>query len=158
MSERYWYQDGGTVFGIVLVTAFIGFLGYSFRQKAQEEARPYVIPDVAANINQPLFGSPSLVVTVWHTHTGVLRNGRLTVSTSGELVETRSGLHSQSHSFEVWEPNRDRAVTLTFPLKHFDATREIPISFTLIGQGIKPFTYSDAWLGNTWKSNKKASP
>lgn len=158
MSERYWYQDGGTVFGIVLVTAFIGFLGYSFYQKAQEEARPYVIPKVVASLNQPLLGPPSLAVTVWHEHPGVLRNGRLTVSTSGEMVETGSGLHSQSHSFEIWEPNRDRAVKLTFPLKHFDPTREIPISFMLMGNGIKPFSSSDSWLGDNWKSNKKASP
>lgn len=158
MSERYWYQDGGTVFGIVLATAFIGFLGYSFQQKAQEGARPYVIPHVAGSINQPLFGSPSLIITVWHEHTGVLRNGRLTVTTSGEMVESGSGLNSQSHSFEVWEPNRDHTVTLTFPLKHFDATREIPVSFTLIGSGIKPFAYSDSWLGAAWKSNKKTSP
>ena len=151
MSERYWYQDGGTV----LVIAVVGFLGYCFLQKA---ATPYVVPSITGHVDQPLFGSPSLIITIWHEHTGVLRNGRLTASVSGEMVETRSGLNSQSHSFEVWEPNRDRAVTLTFPLKHFDPERDIPISITLVGKDIQPYMFKDIWLGDMWASNPKTNP
>lgn len=154
MSERYWYQDGWVVLGIVFVVVF----GWGVYRQSAEDSKPQVIPNIVGSMNHPLFGSPTLVITLWHDHTGVLRNGRLMVSVDGKQVEGRSGLDTQFHSFEVWQPNRENAVTLKFPIKNFDPTKEIPISYSLIGHGIKPFRYSNAWLGDTWKSNQRSSP
>ncbi len=69
MSEKYWYQDGATVFRIILFGAVVMFFYYSFRQKVVEEAQPRVILDVTGRIEQPFLGSPALVITVWHQHT-----------------------------------------------------------------------------------------
>jgi len=152
-SERAWYQNGWVVLCIVAVIVGFGIPLYDEWQKSQ---RIYVIPHLRGRVHQPMFGDPDFVVTVWHQHTGNLRNGYVEVTIQGDMAGSSDGTESAVHSFEVWEPNRENSVTLTLPLSHFDATQEIPFKLELRGRDMRPFAYTDAWLGNTWKSNLEA--
>jgi hypothetical protein len=145
MSEKHWYQDGGVVLFIVFIG---GIFGFSFYAQHVEQSTPLVVPRITGRLEQPaFFGSPSLEVTVWHHHTGNLRNGTLKVRLNGEDLKV--------HSYEMWQPNEAHAVTFSFPVRDYDPQREIPIQITLYGKGIKTFQRTDAWLGNTWKSNQE---
>lgn len=152
-QERYWYQDGWVM---LFITAIVLFFGYSCHQQAQEQAKMTVLPMLTGRLNQPFFGSPSLEITFWHQSPGNLQNGVLTVTATGSMVQRGKDL--KAHSFEVWEPNENHAVTLTFPLQNYDATQEIPIEIALFGKGIKTWSTRDAWVGQTWKSNLESQP
>lgn len=154
MTERAWYQDGGCVFWLL---AIAGLIALSII-KTKEENRPTVYPSMTGRIEQPFFGSPSLVITAWHQHTGVLRNGRLTIEVKGTDVAKRGSVDSQEFSFETWEPNQDHAVTMRFPLKQVDPQCELSVACSLIASDIKPSTQDDMWLGNHWKSNQTTPP
>ena len=57
MNQRAWYQDGGCMFLVVA-----GLLGLAYRQE-REKRLPRVYPRLTGQIEQPFFGSPSLVIT-----------------------------------------------------------------------------------------------
>lgn len=138
MSERHWYQDGGLVFWIVVgIGVVIAFVNNSYEQ-ARIDAIPLIVPRIVGHVEQPLLDPTTLVVQVWHEHTGVIRNGRLTVEVIGGTVETKDVQNPQSFGFEVWEPNRDKSVSFRFPLKQFDNQHGIPLNIKLIGHEIKP--------------------
>lgn len=138
MSERHWYQDGGLVFWIVVgIGVVIAFVNYSYEQ-ARIDATPLIVPRVVGHVEQPLLDPPTLVVQVWHEHTGFIRNGRLTVEVIGVTVETKDVQNPQSFGFEVWEPNQNKSVSFRFPLKQFDDQYGVPLKITLIGHEIKP--------------------
>ncbi|SFJ51673.1 hypothetical protein [Planctomicrobium piriforme] len=158
-TQKYWYQDGGNVFAIVFVVIPItAFFGLAFYSKWQEDSKPQVVPMATGQLQQSLIGNPTFVVTLWHQHPGNLRNGALSVKVDSEMARGTGGSDFQIHSFELWEPNKDHAVSLAFPLKSFDSNIEMPITFQLTGKDIKPFIFKDVWLGNSWKSNQKLSP
>ncbi len=117
--------------------------------------RPTVIPQLRGHVEQPFLGPPALVITAFHQHPGNLRRGRLQVMISGPQVRDPSGQNTQTHSFELWEPNEDHPVVLRFPLREYDPTQEIPIRFSLQAAGIQDSVYADAWVGEGWKSNQK---
>ena len=154
MTERAWYQDGGCVIGIVIMA--FGLVS-AYRQ-AERDRIPTVFPRLTGRVEQPFFGSPRLVITAWHQHTGLLRNGRLLISVKGVQVANHGGEDSEEYSFESWEPNHDHAVTLTFPLREVAADKEIAINYSLIADNIKPGRSSDAWVNGGWKSNPPSPP
>ncbi|MDB5348500.1 MAG: hypothetical protein JWP89_6877 [Schlesneria sp.] len=148
MSDKHWYQDGGTVVIALIVAGFLCFLGFSFYVQHVEETTPVVIPRLSARVQHPvLFGAPTLEMTAWHQHTGNLRNGTFRVRLYGDDLK--------EHSYEVWEPNKSHAITLSFPLRNYDPEQEIPIEFAIYGNGIKTHQWRDAWVRNNWKSNQK---
>ena len=154
MCEKAWYQNGWIVFIIVVAALILGSVLYEDWQKSQ---KAFVVPQVAGGLNQPLFGDPSLELTIWHHHTGDLRNGFLQVSLESSMARNPEGRESKTYSFEAWAPNRENAVTLTLPLSHFDPDQEIPITFFLTSKNMRTFRYQDAWIRDSWKSNRKAN-
>ncbi len=154
MRERYWYQDGGTVLGIVFVAVVIGFFGYASHERAQHEALPDVVPKITGHLSQPLFGSPTLEITVWHQHTAALRNVVLFVNVNEDPDHDEKQWDKREHSFETWQPNKDQAVKFTFPLRRFDPQKEIRVGFVLAGKTIKPYFGSGDWIGKGWKSEE----
>ncbi|MFO1004629.1 MAG: hypothetical protein U0929_01620 [Planctomycetaceae bacterium] len=154
MSGRAWYQEGGCLF---LVVVAAGLLGLAYQQE-RERRLPTVIPRLTGQIEQPFFGSPSLVITAWHQHTGVLRNGRLTIEVKGGDLGKSDGVDSQVFSFETWEPNQDRAVTMKFPLQQVRDESKLTVTCSLMARDIKPSSHGDVWLRNDWKSNQATPP
>lgn len=157
-QERYWYQDGWNIFLLVFVVLpIIVVFALGSYANWREDAKPYVSPKITGRIEQPLFDTPRLVLIIWHQHPGNLRNGHLVVTVDSEFVRLPNGDKSLIHSFETWEPNRDHAVTLTFPLNGFDRQKELPIQTRLTTKHTQPFVNKDAWLGDNWKSNLESA-
>ena len=154
MNQRAWYQDGGVVLLIVIVAIF----GWLFYQQEKENQAPVVYPQMVGRVEQPFFGPPSLVITAWHQHTGVLRNGRLRFDIKGTQVAGPGGEDSAEFSFESWEPNQDHAVTLKFRLSQVDEASEIAITYSLMASEVKAMTGKDAWINGHWKSNPPTPP
>ena len=154
MSERYWYQDGSTVFWIAVVAGIIGLFGYGSYQNAQLDALPFVVPKVTGRLNQPLFGDPSLEITVWHQYPATLRNVLLFVNVNEDPARAEKHWEKREHSFETWQPNEDHAVKFAFPLKRYDPNQEIRVGFGLLGKTIKPYITHSDWLGEGWKPEK----
>lgn len=146
MSERYWYQNGWTVFSIVCVAGFFGFSAYYNYEKAQRDALPQVVPRVTGKLNQPLLGDSSLEITVWHQHPATLRNVVLLVSLNEDPLRDEKQWDRREHSFEAWQPNQENAFTFSFPLKRYDPKQEIYVGYGLIGKTIKPFISGGEWL------------
>ena len=155
-QERYWYQDGGTVFLIFLMGGVALLVGYSFYLKELDNAKPLIDPEIAGRLHQPMFGSPRLEITVWHQHPGVIRNGKLLVNLNEDPAKGQETWDRRVHSFEVWEPNKDHAVTFEFPLTRYDPQQPIHVGVILLGSEIKMSVRGVEWLGTTWKSNLEA--
>jgi hypothetical protein len=157
MSERYWYQDGWTVFYIVVGTIVYG--GYFAMRShllyldAVDRNRPPVDLRMAGLIDQSLLEQPKLVVHIWHQHPGVLRNGHLTVVVSGPLADTRRGAQRQEFSFGNWEPNQSAATVLSLPLTRFNPAEPIFVDVTLIANDVQPFSRREVWTGDSWLSS-----
>lgn len=96
-----------------------------------------VFPRLRGHVEQPFLGSPMLVITAFHQHPGNLRKGTLQVTVSGPQVGDMSGRETQFHSFELWEPNEEHAVVLRFPLRAYDPTQEIAVSYSIKAAEIK---------------------
>ncbi len=157
-EERYWYQDGWVVIGLIVGAGFAALLVRGCIERDRENSKPRVVPQVTGKLNQPIFGSPSLTITVWHQHTGTLRNGMLQVTLNEDPAKSEDRWQRQQHSFEAWEPNKDHAVTFTFPLQEYQPHKEIHLGFLLVGRDIKPFILGVEWLGQGWKSNQVQKP
>lgn len=154
MNEPAWYQDSGCMIPLLMVGGFLG-LCYLHEKESQT---PIVFPRMVGRVEQPFFGPPSLVITAWHQHTGVLRNGRLRFDVKGTQVAGRGGEDSEEFSFESWEPNRDHAVTLRFPLSQVDTVSEITVTSSLQAKDVQGTTNTDAWVNGNWKSNQNVPP
>lgn len=139
------------------IVAVAGALGLSYLQDRQESL-PTVYPRLTGRIEQPFFGSPSLVITAWHQHTGALRNGRITIEIKGSDLEKSGGVDSQVFSIETWEPNKDRAITMTFPLRQVQTESQLSVTCSLMATDVKPSILEDVWLGKDWKSNQTTPP
>ncbi|WP_437191537.1 hypothetical protein [Planctomicrobium sp. SH527] len=135
--------------------AFLLFMGGFVGLALYNESRPHVFPRIRGRVEQPFLGDPVLVMTVFHQHPGNLRKGTLQITISGPQVQNSSGSETRKHSFELWEPNEEHAVLLNFPLRKYDPTQEIPVSFSIKAAGIKDSAYEDAWSGAGWSSNQK---
>jgi hypothetical protein len=157
MTERAWYQDGVVVFWICVAVAFLYYVKSKNDREEQERNIPMVIPKLSGRLQQPLLGGPILEINLWHQHPGNLRNGRIDVSVRTSLVQEHPGASVQSHSFEVWEPNKDNTVTLPFQLLRFDAQEEILVEIVLTAKDVRPYKYTPVWIGNDWKSNQQAA-
>jgi len=154
-TERAWYQDGWTVFFIVLVGgAVIVPVGTQLYQQWKYEQKPYVIPQITGRVERPVFGQPKLIITAWHQNPGHLRNGIFIVSLNHKQDEQSRNKNSRLHSFEIWKPNEENALEFTFPLSHDEVAKEIPISFLLTAKNIKRHFSVDSWLIDNWKSNQ----
>lgn len=151
MTQRYWYQDGWVVFGIVFVTGFLALSFYNQREKAKQDALPEVVPKLAGSLSQPLFGPPTLKITVWHQYPAALRNVVLYVKVNEEPAQGEAHWDKREHSFESWSPNQDQAVSFDYPLRQYDPNQEIHVAVVLMGKSIKPYGGSAKWLGTGWK-------
>ncbi|QDT32006.1 hypothetical protein [Thalassoglobus polymorphus] len=154
-TERAWYQDGWTVFFIVLVGGvFIVPVGTQLYQQWQYEQKPYVIPQISGRVQRQLFGQPELIISAWHQHPGDLRNGVFVVSLNHKEDERTKKENTRFHSFEIWKPNKENALEFTFPLSSGEVSKEIPMSFLLRAKNVKQHFSVDSWLINDWKSNQ----
>ena len=152
MSEKHWYQSGWALFGISIALIVFARFCYLFLITAEYEARPQVTPEIVGHMEKPFFGSPTLIITVWHQHAGNIRNGALLVTMTGPMAPSEDKQHHKVHSFEFWEPNRSHAVKLSFPLRNYDPNQEIPLEFWLYGKNIKADIIHLTWVNEKWKS------
>ena len=150
-SEKSWYQNGDTVFSIVVVAALASFFGWIFWQHNEQESRPVAFTLLTGRLELALLAEPTLHISVWHQFPGTLRNGALTITTDSSMVEKRDQF--KIHSFEAWDPNRDAHIELTFQMQDFDSLKEIPLTVRLEGKNSRPYEGTFVWLGNDWKSN-----
>lgn len=148
MNGRYWYQDGWVVLAVVGVA---GFFGYSFYVNEAQRATPQIKPSLSGRVLKPLFGAPSLEINVWHQHPAALRNVRLLVMVNADPARAKEHWIEREHSFESWSPNRDQAMTFTFPVPQYDPQQEIAVSVLLAGKSIKFSMHDAVWLGSGWK-------
>lgn len=154
MSERYWYQDGWTVFEVVVVVSLVVLWGCGMYYKSRQDALPYITSRVTGRIDQPLLGSPTLEITVWHQYPATLRNVVLFVNVNEDPAGNDKYWDKREHSFEVWPHNEDHAVKFKFPLKRYDPKQEIHVKFSLHGTTIKPYGSRADWVGTGWKDEK----
>lgn len=152
MSQKHWYQDGWLVFAILF---FGSLLGLSFYREYLEDSKPRVTPEISGKITRPSLGPPTLELTVWHQYPAALRNVQLNVNINEDPSRGEEHWDRRQHSFESWPPNRDHAITFSFPLKQYDPQREIAVGIILMGKNIKLSMQGATWLGNTWKSNSE---
>ena len=154
MSERHWYQDGWVVFCIVAVVGFLGLSIYGQHRQAELDARPEVIPKLSGRLSQPLLGSPTLEITIWHQYPATLRSVVLCVNVNEDPAKGEQHWDRREHSFETWQPNVENAVKFSFPLKRYDPNHEIHIGCGVLGKTIKPYLGSAEWLGDGWKQSR----
>lgn len=152
MSEKHWYQDGWVVLAIVFIG---GVFGLSFYRKHLEDSKPLITPMISGKLTRPLLGTPTLEVTVWHQHPAALRNVVLNVNVNEDPARREEYWDRRQHSFESWPPNKDQAVTFSFPLKQYAPEREVKVGVILLGKSIKLSMEGGTWLGETWKSDKE---
>lgn len=148
-QQKHWYQDGGLMLLIVAGICWLAGSAY------QEWAKPQVwstIPRITGGVEQPLLGSPSLTITIWHQTPGDLKNGVILVLVPG-AGDAGEDDDTQIHSFETWSPNQDQAVTFTIPLPNYRVDQEIPVEILVRAINLKTYSISAVWFGNTWKSN-----
>lgn len=155
MPDKAQCKELGKVAAGVFFLVVFGFpiseMLYDAWQRSQKET---VVPQIAGEINQPLFGHPNLEVEVWHQYPGDLKKGQLIVIIEGTTVPGPEGAASRLHSFGSWEPNRENGVDFTFPLTHFSPEEEISFKVSLVGENVKTIDREHAWLGDSWKSDK----
>lgn len=125
--------------------------GLIFFWNAWKRWTPEVLPEIRGRLEQPLFGSPQLVITLWHQHPGNLHRGQFKVTLTSGLSSKPNGVDTQIHSFETWEPNEDHQKSFVFPLRAMDPAQELPLEFSLEAKEIKPATLRHSWQGNGWK-------
>ncbi len=151
MNQRPWYQDGGTVLAVVVVTLMLGLSIHARHQKAQQEALPEVVPKVTGQLSRTFLGPPTLELTVWHQYAAALQNVVLVVNLNEDPALDDKQWDKREHSFESWPPNKEQAVKFTFPLKRYDPKQPIRVEYMLVGKTIKPHVSSGDWLGEGWK-------
>jgi hypothetical protein len=153
-------RQGEVDFGLIIVLLVVGGLVALFVYDGNKQP---VFPRLRGHVEQPFLGSPVFVITAFHQHPGNLRKGTLQITVSGPQVRDSSGHETQTHSFELWEPNEEHAVILRFPLREYDPAQSIPVSFSIKAAGIKDSACEDAWSIRTsswmnWSNGLVASP
>jgi hypothetical protein len=143
MSDKHWYQDGWRVLIILIIVGFVYLV-------STNKEPPTVYPRLAGRVEQPFLGSPSFVVTVFHQHPASLRNVILRVKLSQEIALDHREWPEQVHSFETWPPNRDHAVSFTFPLTSYDPQKDLGVEATLEGKEIKRSVSFARWVNGGW--------
>lgn len=110
MTERYWYQNGWVVLGILLGGGFLALSFLAQHEKAKIDALPLVVPKLSGSLSQPIFGTPTMKINVWHQYPAALRNVVLVVSVKEGPVQGDAAWDRREHSFEAWSPNQDQSV------------------------------------------------
>ncbi|MCG6157265.1 hypothetical protein [Rubinisphaera margarita] len=143
-QERAWYQDGFIMIFVVLSMIYIGcmYLEYQWSQI------PRIYPRLSGQVVRPMLSMPDFSLELWHQHAGNLRNGVMSVTLSGESIAENA--RHQTHSFEVWPPNRENSITLKFPLQRFDQESELKVEITLTAANSHPSYSSFVWKGEDW--------
>jgi hypothetical protein len=92
-----------------------------------------------------------LSLKVWHQHTGTIRNGKLTVTVSGEHLKGNN--KEEVWSFDSWPPNESEAKTFdSFILDTMDPEKlKLTVRIDVTSADTKPFSYSTPI---TWTSPK----
>ncbi len=145
-QERPWYQNGWVALAILLLLVTFGptaYQQYRFSQLAQ------ITPQLAGRIEEPLIGPPIFQVTAWHQNAGDLKNGILSVGAKGEIVAEPED-STKVHSFETWSPNKANAVSFSFPLVEFDASKEIEVAVFLKSKNSRVYFAVAKWRGDEW--------
>ena len=145
-QEPPWYQNGWVALAILLLLVTFGptaYQQYRFSQLAQ------ITPQLAGRIEEPLIGPPIFHVTAWHQNAGDLKNGILSVGAKGEIV-AESEDPTKVHSFETWSPNKANAVSFSFPLVEFDASKEIEVVVFLKSKNSRVYLAVAKWRGDEW--------
>ena len=133
---------------MVFLLGLVAFAAYYYHCLQVENSRPQVIPEMTGQLEQLWGSEPTLVLTFWHQHPGHLQQGLLTVTLDSAVTR---GAPQQTHSFELWEPNQDHAVTLRFPLRKEALQQELPVTVQFAGRNLKPSTRRETWQGTAWK-------
>ena len=147
-KEKHWYQDGGTVFSIIVALTLLTILGSRFWQQEKEQQKAPAIALNAGRLDISPDGEPILHLRFWHVHPGVLRNGRLTVIV--DYPGTRSGEGLRIHAFDIWEPNQDHTVAWDVPLPGYDLEQRVPVRVRLEAENARTLVYTQVWLGTGW--------
>ena len=147
-KEKHWYQDGGTVFSIIVVLTLLTIWGSRFWQQEKEQQKAAAIALNAGRLDVSPEGEPVLHLRFWHVHPGALRNGRLTVIVDYPGTKTGEGLCI--HAFDSWESNDDHTVTWDVPLPGYELDQRVPIRVQLEAENARTFAYTQVWLGTGW--------
>ena len=147
-KEKHWYQDGGTVFSIIVVLTLLTIWGSRFWQQEKEQQKAAAIALNAGRLDVSPEGEPVLHLRFWHVHPGALRNGRLTVIVDYPGVKSGEGLCV--HAFDTWEPNEDHTVAWDVQLPGYELDQRVPIRVQLEAENARSFAYTQVWRGTGW--------
>ena len=149
MAEKQaWYENGWVMLFLVVIGVPWGLHFYNNYQEAQ---LPQVIPQVAAAIEEPLWESPRLCLTVWHQVEGNLRNGSIAVSVNGKVLAADDHSIIQMHSFEIWQPNRDNGVDFEIPLTGFGPEDQLGVAVRIRAGNCHEGKVASTWTADGWK-------
>jgi len=153
MSEnQVWYQNGWIMLFLVVFGAPWGLSFYDDYRKSQ---LPLVFPEVAASQERPLWDGPILHLTVWHQVEGNLRNGSIVVSVEGEVMGEDNSNSWQTHSFEIWHPNRDNGVDFEVPLPSFGPEDQLEVTVRINAKNCRDGRIAATWSEEGWKRKLK---
>ncbi|WP_166822375.1 hypothetical protein [Thalassoroseus pseudoceratinae] len=153
MSEApktYWYHNGWHVLAMVITVIIVTNWLYQSWQQGQ---KPLAVTEVYGGLQDLDSEQPVLHLTLYHCFPGVLRNGRVTVSTPNRLLVVKSD-HIQSHAFEEWQPNDEHSLTFVLQLANFHEQNRIPLTIRVEAENARVFQIQAVWQGDGWASNR----
>ena len=155
MSEKHWYQNGRTMVCAAVGLIVLLYAYQDFKRGAEWEARPTIQPNVHGHLENAIFGTPTLVITVWHESPGTVSDAVLIVTINEDPSRSQASASVQQRGLVGWKPNRENAVSFRFPLKQYDPKHAIKFNLALMGRTIKQTFVDDEWQGTGWKSNRE---
>ncbi len=149
-SKSYWYHNGWLVLGMVITIILV--TGWLYRSWQQAE-KPIAFAEVYGQLQQPNAEQPILHMTLVNRFPGILRNGRISVTTPNRLLVAASD-RSQVYAFDEWQPNDDHAVNFDLRLNNFHPQNRIPLTIRVEAQNARVYQIQDEWRGEGWVSNQ----
>lgn len=154
-TERVWYQDGFTMFMVVVVGGIAALVGSKMYSDYKRDQKPNVFPNISGGVIKSETGTPVFRLRVYHQFPGILRNGRFSMIADGDSIVAKDGIQEEEYSFEEWPPNRDHAKEFDFPINPHEPNKHIFWTFIFITKNSKLEFIKDQWDGETWKSNRE---
>lgn len=149
-SKSYWYQNGWLVLGMVITIILVA--GWLYRSWQQAE-KPIAFAEVYGQLQQPDAEQPILHMTLVNRFPGILRNGRVTVTTPNRLLVAESD-RFQSYAYEEWQPNDEHSLTFDLQLTNFHEQNRIPLTIRVEAENARVFQIQAEWQGEGWASKR----
>jgi hypothetical protein len=86
---------------------------------------------------------------VWHQHTGTIKNGKLTITVSGDHLKEKKKV--VVWSFDSWSPNQSEAKTYDdFILDTIGPDLKLTVRIDIESADTRPYSRTCTWSGNKW--------